>query len=94
MRAYFSEHDQISQFWEHISNQNQNAWVLTQLWIISSNHWTHIHTWYFIETSWSSLSSSQEIIQSSRNVIWIVDRNLQIQEMIVYHEHFMSFFNQ
>ena len=68
-RAHFLEHDQMNQFQEHISNQNQNTWVSMLLWIVFSSCWTYVHTWYFIEISWSSSSSSQEIIQSSRNIV-------------------------
>ena len=31
IRAHFFEHDWTSQFQEHISNQNQNAWISTLL---------------------------------------------------------------
>ena len=93
VRAHLSEHDQMSQLWEHISNWDQNAWISASLWIIFLSYWTHIHIWYLIEISWFSSSSSQEIIQSSRSVVWIINKNLQIQEMLIYCEHFMSFFN-
>ena len=69
VRAHLLEHDQINQLWEHIQDQNWSVQVLMQLWIVSSNHWTHVHMWHFIETSWFSSSNSSEIIQSSRNII-------------------------
>ena len=38
VEAHFSEHDQTSQLWEHIQDQNWSMQVLIQLWIVSSNY--------------------------------------------------------
>ena len=50
--------------------------------------------WCFIEISWFSLSSLLEVTQFLRNVVWIINRNSQIWEMLVHYEYFVNFFSQ
>jgi len=94
VRAHLPGHDWMSQLQEHIQDLSWNEQVSEQSWIVSSSYWTHIHMLCLIETSCSSWSSSSEVILSLRSIIWIIDRSLQIWEMLVHHECFVSFFSQ